>query len=124
MLDFGESRWDFLEDFAKCDVKFPPYVDLDDNRTFSSDAFFSGGVKGDELLIERVWVRVRGDGVKGIRPPAVRVEKSPVWDLMGVDTAVAILRYQSMISVERSMDDRSRFGITNELQETQPNGSW
>jgi hypothetical protein len=73
-------------------------------------------------------VRVRGDGVKGMRPPAVRVEKSPVWDLIGVDTAVAILQYQGMISVERqinvSIDDGSRFGISNKLQETQPNGSW
>ena len=29
----------------------------------------------------------RGDGVSGIRPPAVRDEKSPLWDLTGVDIA-------------------------------------
>lgn len=56
------------------------------------------------------------------------MEKSPAWDLMGVDTAVAMLQYQGMISVERqvnvSIDDGSRFGISNELQETQPNDSW
>jgi len=37
-------------------------------------------VKGEELfeaLVARLAVRVRGDGVKGIRPPAVRVEKIP-----------------------------------------------
>jgi hypothetical protein len=88
---------------------------------------FLSGVKGDELLFDIVVVRVRGEGVRGIRPPAVRVEKSPMWDFMGVDTAVAILQYRGMISVERqvnvSIDDK-RFGKSNELQETQPNGSW
>lgn len=37
-----------------------------------------GGVKGDtlfETLLARLVVRVRGEGVRGIRPPAVRVEK-------------------------------------------------
>jgi len=92
MLDFGESRCEFLEaDFAKCEVRFPPYVDLDD--FISSDPFLSG-VNGEEwLLAARAVVRVRGEGVKGIRPPAVRVENMPVWDLRGVDTAVAILQY-------------------------------
>jgi hypothetical protein len=50
-------------------------------------------VNGDELLFDNV-VRARGDGVKGIRPPAVRVENMPVWDFIGVDTAVAMLQYQ------------------------------
>jgi hypothetical protein len=84
-------------------------------------------VNGDELLFDNADVRVRGDGVNGIRPPAVRVEKSPAWDFMGVDTAVAIVAISGMISVERqinvSIDDK-RFGISNELQESQPNGSW
>ncbi len=57
-----------------------------------------GGVKGEErgsVLLARLAVRVRGDGVSGIRPPAVRVEKMPWWLLRGVDTeAVAILQYQ------------------------------
>ncbi len=44
ILDFGESRC--LEaDFAKCDDKFPPYVDFED-VLISSD--FLSGVKGDE----------------------------------------------------------------------------
>ena len=90
---------------------------------------FLSGVNGDELLTGNVVVRLRGEGVKGIRPPAVRVEKSPAWDLIGVNTAVAILHYRGkVISVERqvnvSIDDVERFGISNELQETQPNGSW
>jgi hypothetical protein len=84
-------------------------------------------VNGDELLFDNAAVRVRGEGVNGIRPPAVRVEKSPAWDFMGVDTAVAIVAISGMISVERqinvSIDDK-RFGISNELQESQPNGSW
>jgi hypothetical protein len=50
-----------------------------------------------------------------------------VWDFIGVDTAVAIVQYRGMISVERqanvSIDDKSSV-ISNELQETQPNGSW
>ena len=94
ILDFGESRCVVLDaDFAKCDVRFPPYVDLDDLMLSLSNVFLSG-VKGDELLFDIAAVRVRGEGVKGIRPPAVRVENRPMWDLMGVDTAVAILQYR------------------------------
>lgn len=106
MLDFGESRCDVLEaDFEKCDDRFPPYVDFDDALMLSLSNVFLSGVKGDELLTDNVVVRVRGEGVKGIRPPAVRVEKSPVWDLIGVDTAVAILHYRGgMISVERQVN--------------------
>lgn len=95
MLDFGESRCDLLvDDFAKCAVKFPPYVDLAGLMLSSAETFLSGGVNGDDLLMERFCVRLRGDGVKGIRPPAVRVEKSPAWDLIGVHTAVAIVQDQ------------------------------
>lgn len=39
-----------------------------------------GGVNGDEALealVARLVVLVRGDGVSGMRPPAVRVEKMP-----------------------------------------------
>ena len=90
MLDFGESRCDLEVDLEKCEVKFPPYVDLD---LMSSEPFLSG-VNGDEWLLKaNVEVLVRGEGVKGIRPPAVRVENMPMWDLRGVDTAVAILQY-------------------------------
>ena len=57
-----------------------------------------GGVKGDgvfETLVTRLVVLVRGDGVSGIRPPAVRVEKIPWWLFSGVDTkAVAIVKDQ------------------------------
>lgn len=53
------------------------------------------GVKGDDFRLTATVVvveRGRGDGVRGMRPPAVREEKSPVWDLRGVDTeGVAIL---------------------------------
>lgn len=55
-----------------------------------------GGVNGDEVfetLVARLVVLVRGDGVSGIRPPAVRVEKIPWWLFNGVDTeAVAIVK--------------------------------
>lgn len=44
------------------------------------------------MLAARLVVRVRGDGVRGMRPPAVRVEKIPWWLFRGVDIeAVAIL---------------------------------
>lgn len=51
------------------------------------------GVKGEEFMLVVVVVVEfwRGDGVRGMRPPAVRVVKSPRWDLRGVDTRVAIL---------------------------------
>lgn len=45
-----------------------------------------------ETLVARLVVLVRGDGVSGMRPPAVRVEKMPWWLFSGVDTeAVAIV---------------------------------
>ena len=54
-----------------------------------------GGVKGEELLetlVARLAVLILGDGVSGMRPPAVRVEKMPWWLFKGVDTdAVAIV---------------------------------
>lgn len=102
ILDFGESRC--LDDvFAKCDDRFPPYDDFEDILFPLSD--FLSGVKGDEwLLIAKVVIRVRGEGVNGIRPPAVRVENMPVWDFMGVDTAVAMLQYRDVISVERQIN--------------------
>jgi hypothetical protein len=66
-------------------------------------------VKGEELLAAIVIVRDRGDGVRGILPPAVLEENMPAWDLMGVHTAVAIVCSQ-LISVERqfnvSIDDK------------------
>ena len=96
MLDFGESRCDVLDaDFVKCDDRFPPYVNFVDVLTHSLSDTFLSGVNGDDcLLVTTAAVRVRGEGVNGIRPPAVRVEKSPIWDFMGVETAVAILQYQ------------------------------
>lgn len=39
------------------------------------------GVKGEVMLLA---AQERGEGVRGIRPPAVRVEKIPVWDFTGV----------------------------------------
>lgn len=108
MLDFGESRWVVLEtDLAKCEERLPPYVE--DGRVVSiSDAFLSGVNGEGVLLLATPTVLERGEGVNGIRPPAVREEKSPMWDFIGVDTTVAILQY--LISVERQMnvsiDDR------------------
>jgi len=53
-----------------------------------------GGVYGDvdEILVATLVVLARGEGVNGIRPPAVFVLKMPWWLLRGVDTdAVAIV---------------------------------
>lgn len=62
--------------------------------------FDLSGVKGDELMLTPV-ERWQGEGVKGIRPPAVREEKSPLWDLRGVETdAVAMIDdYCAAVSV-------------------------
>jgi hypothetical protein len=112
MLDFGESRCDVLDaDFEKCDDRFPPYVDFEGALMLSLSNVFRSGVKGDEFKTGNVVVRLRGEGVKGIRPPAVRVEKSPAWNLIGVDRT-SMLNYCYMISVERqinvSIDDGER----------------
>ncbi len=82
---------------AKCAERFPPYTDLVDARWYPSLLDWRSGVNGEEfrftgtMVVEERW---RGEGVRGIRPPAVREEKSPAWDLRGVDTvaAVAILK--------------------------------
>lgn len=78
MFDLGEFWQVALDvDLEKYDVRLP-YVDCDTMRLFS--AICRGGVNGDELLealVARLVVRLRGDGVRGIRPPAVRVEKIP-----------------------------------------------
>lgn len=99
IFDFGESRYANLElDLAKYDDKLP-YMDCEVTRALSVD--WQGGVKGEEwfeVVGARLVVRVRGDGVRGIRPPAVRVENMPWWLFKGVDiVAVAIV-----ISVRRS----------------------
>jgi hypothetical protein len=84
------------------------------------------GVKGEVLLTARVIVRARGEGVRGILPPAVLDENMPACDLTGVHTAVAIV-CSRVISIERqinvSIDDKS-FDNRTSSQETQPNGSW
>ena len=52
-------------------------------------------MNGEELfetLVAMLVVLVLGDGVNGMRPPAVLVEKMPWWLLRGVDTvAVAMI---------------------------------
>ena len=64
------------------------------------------GVKGDELVFTAA-ERWHGEGVKGIRPPAVREEKSPAWDLRGVETdAVAMTdECAAAVSMFRTSDD-------------------
>jgi hypothetical protein len=70
-----------------------PYTDFEDALD-SCPACFSG-VKGEELRLTGTVVVAaccRGEGVRGIRPPAVREQKSPLWDLIGVEIdAVAMM---------------------------------
>jgi hypothetical protein len=71
MLDLGESRIDVLEmDRVNLDMRLPPWID--------SRAPGTSGV-----CVRGVW----GEGVNGIRPPAVRVEKMDERVLTGVKTA-------------------------------------
>ena len=72
MFDLGESRTEVLDiDRVNRDIKLPPWID-------------SAGAPGTSAI----WrVGVRGEGVRGIRPPAVRVEKIPLRLLTGVKTA-------------------------------------
>ena len=62
-------------------------------------------MNGDEsTLPAAAAARCRGEGVRGIRPPAVREEKSPVWDLIGVDTDTeAIVIEEAFVEEEEEM---------------------
>lgn len=83
MLDFGVCA------YANFDT------DLDTDRenivvvsVLYIDRSGRGGVKGDEFvetLVAALAVLVLGEGVNGMRPPAVLDEKMPVWLLRGVD---------------------------------------
>ena len=76
MLDLGESRNVFEVERAKHDG----FVAYGCEGWRVASAFCRGGVKGEEwfeTLVARLVVRVRGEGVRGMRPPAVRVEKMP-----------------------------------------------
>ena len=81
MLDLGESRveMDGLEKQPDNDDILVWYEDCVVGRTCSPE-YCLLLEKGDELLdmlVARLVVRVLGDGVRGIRPPAVRVLKMP-----------------------------------------------
>jgi hypothetical protein len=90
MFDFGDSRWAVLEaDFMKCEARLPPYVEVVARMLSYSDGL--SGVNGDDLLMAIDTWRERGEGVRGILPPAVLEENMPACDLMGVHTAVAIV---------------------------------
>lgn len=83
MLDLGESRC--AADLAKWEARFPLYNDLECFSGVNGEESSPAGAAAED--------RCLGEGVRGMRPPAVRVEKSPVWDLTGVDiAAVAIVK--------------------------------
>ena len=75
MFDLGDSRVIFEMERWKRDMRLPPAW-MDSCGPFTSGVCVRG---------------VRGEGVKGIRPPAVRVEKTDERLLTGVKTAVAIV---------------------------------
>ncbi len=95
MFDFGESRIDVLEiDLEKRLVRL--VLNNDSCSLFRPSLSCLGGVNGEIGLTSRLTlpVLVLGDGVRGIRPPAVRVENMLWWLFRGVDTAaVAIVQY-------------------------------
>jgi len=64
-----------------------------------------------------LFVLVLGEGVRGIRPPAVRVEKMLWWLLSGVDTATEAI----VLCVLYCFLGRESI---SEVQESQLNGSW
>jgi hypothetical protein len=81
MFDFGESRVALEMERWKRFIRLPPFPWID------SCACTSG-----------VWVRgVRGEGVKGIRPPAARVEKTADRLLTGVKTATLAMTASSRL---------------------------
>ena len=93
MLDLGEFRCAGRRaDMDQTEDTLVLYEDCDVALALADGL---GGVKGDEgreMFDARLVVLVRGDGVRGMRPPAIRVEKMPRWLLIGVDTvAVAIV---------------------------------
>jgi len=82
MFDLGESRTEVLE------------MALEKRGVYAlvnKDSGFSAGATGEKLGWTMLLVLLLGEGVRGIRPPAMRVEKMLWWLLIGVDTAVAIL---------------------------------
>lgn len=91
MLDFGDCAYANLD------------TDLDTDRenlvvdsVLYIDRSGRGGVNGDEAvgtLVGALVVRALGDGVRGMRPPAVFDENRPVWLLRGVDTCIEAIVY-------------------------------
>ena len=90
---------------------------------------------GDELALPAALdVDCLGEGVRGIRPPAVREEKSPLWDLSGVDTdAVAMMIDSDGYELQRDLrrgatecvDRGSKLQrLSNEFQEALAKDSW
>jgi hypothetical protein len=81
-------------------------IDLEKNvgSDLWMDCSFRRGVEGDELAetLDTLTVLCLGDGVRGIRPPAVLEEKRPWWLLRGVDNvdAVAIVSECVRIMIE------------------------
>ena len=78
MLDLGEFRCAGRRaDVDQSEVTLALHEDCDVARALADGL---GGVKGDgarEMFDARLVVLVRGDGVRGMRPPAIRVEKIP-----------------------------------------------
>lgn len=48
-------------------------------------------MNGDEFIDALLVVLVRGEGVRGKRPPAVFVEKIPRWVFKGVETSTVAM---------------------------------
>jgi hypothetical protein len=87
MFDFGEYA--NLDPDREMDL----WKNAEGSRCLWMDS--RAGVEGEELvdrLVAALVARARGEGVRGIRPPAVLVENRPTWLLDGVEIcAVAIV---------------------------------
>lgn len=89
MFDLGDCAYANLDTDLDTDLE-----NMDVASCLCIDRSGRGGVYGDEFMetfVAALAALVRGDGVSGIRPPAVLVENMPWWVLRGVDTWVAIV---------------------------------
>lgn len=90
MFDFGDCAYANFDTDLEIDLEIVVEV-----SRLCNDRSARGGVYGeyvDEALVTTLVVLARGEGVNGMRPPAVFVLKMPRWLLRGVDTvAVAIV---------------------------------
>jgi len=90
MLDLGD--WAYANFDTDLEIDLGKAVEL---SRLCRDRSARGGVYGDvdETWVATLAVLARGEGVNGMRPPAVFVLKMPWWLLRGVDTDTEAILY-------------------------------